>query len=53
VQLENLRTHPSVAAALARGSLRLHAWFYEIETGRVKVFDEAAGQYLPIAETGR
>lgn len=35
VQLEHLRTHPAVAAALAREELELHAWFYEFETGLV------------------
>jgi carbonic anhydrase len=29
VQLENLRTHPSVAAALARDELKLHGWVYK------------------------
>src|SRR4051812_7245681 len=35
VQLENLRTHPAVAAGLARGDLKLHGWVYKIETGEV------------------
>ncbi|HMO13569.1 MAG TPA: carbonic anhydrase [Pirellulaceae bacterium] len=35
IQLENLRTHPSVAAALARDELKLHAWVYKFETGQV------------------
>ena len=33
IQIENLRTHPSVLAALASGKLRLHTWVYEIESG--------------------
>jgi carbonic anhydrase len=45
VQLENLRTHPSVAARVAAGSLRLHAWVYRFETGDVFAFDPATGQY--------
>ncbi|MDF0642621.1 MAG: carbonic anhydrase [Nitrospira sp.] len=52
VQIENLRTHPSVLAALASGRLRLHAWVYEIESGNVMAFDDQAGQYLPLAEAG-
>lgn len=35
VQLENLRTHPSVAAAEHRGELQLHGWVYKFETGEV------------------
>lgn len=52
VQIENLRTHPSVLAALTRGEMRLHAWVYEIESGKVMAFDDNAGQYLPVAEAG-
>ncbi len=49
VQMENLRTHPAVAAGLAGGSLRLHGWVYKIETGQVFAFDPAAGQFVPLA----
>ncbi len=48
VQLDNLRTHPAVAAALAREQLNLHAWVYEFETGKVFAFDSPAGQFMPI-----
>ena len=48
VQLDNLRTHPAVAAALSREQLNLHAWVYEFETGKVFAFDTAAGQFMPI-----
>lgn len=34
-QLANLRTHPSVAEAVERGSLELHAWVYDIGAGTV------------------
>src|SRR6478735_3138585 len=30
-QLNNLKTHPSVALALAQGRLKLHGWVYDIE----------------------
>jgi carbonic anhydrase len=48
VQLENLRTHPSVAATLARGDLKLHGWVYKFETGQVFAFDAADRQFLPM-----
>jgi carbonic anhydrase len=48
VQLENLRTHPTVAAGIARGKLKLHGWVYKIETGQVFGFDPANHQFLPI-----
>ena len=45
-QLENLKTHPSVAARLARGKIKLHGWVYKIETGEVFAFDPAPGQFV-------
>lgn len=45
VQLENLRSHPAVAAGIASGHLRLHGWIYKIETGEVFAYDAAAGQF--------
>jgi carbonic anhydrase len=45
VQIEHLRTQPAVAAALARGALRLHAWVYTIESGEVFAYDPESGQY--------
>jgi carbonic anhydrase len=50
VQLENLRTHPAVAAHLASGRVKLHGWVYKIETGEVFSFDPARGQFLPVVE---
>ena len=47
-QLENLRTHPAVAARVARGALHLHGWVYKIETGEVFSYDQAAGQFVPL-----
>jgi len=48
VQLENLRTHPSVAASIAAGKLKLHGWVYKIETGEVFAFDPEVGQFTPV-----
>jgi carbonic anhydrase len=48
VQLENLRTHPSVAAAVARGGLHLHGWVYKFETGQVFNYDPEQGQFTSV-----
>jgi carbonic anhydrase len=48
-QMENLRTHPAVAAGLAMGTLTLHAWVYKMETGQVYAYDPDSGQYEPLA----
>ena len=50
VQLEHLRTHPSVASRLAAGTLRLHGWVYKLETGEVYAFDPADGQFKIVTE---
>jgi carbonic anhydrase len=50
VQLENLRTHPCVAAGLARATLKLHGWVYKLETGDVFAYDPHQGQFLPLID---
>ncbi len=47
-QIHHLRTHPSVAAALARGELSIHGWFFEIESGTICALDGATGQFEPV-----
>jgi carbonic anhydrase len=49
-QIENLRTHPSVAARLSRGDVALHGWVYKIETGEVFSYSVEAGQFVPLAD---
>ena len=48
VQLEHLRTHPTVAAALGRDALNVHGWVYKFETGQVFGFDPQQSQFVPI-----
>jgi carbonic anhydrase len=50
VQLENLRTHPAVAARLASGKLRLYGWVYKLETGEIYSYDPAKGQFALVNE---
>lgn len=52
VQLDHLRTLPSVAAALVRKAVALHGWVYKLETGDVFAFDPDARQFLPVAREG-
>jgi carbonic anhydrase len=47
-QMENLRTHPSVAAGLAKGSIRIHGWVYKFETGETFGYDPEAAQFMPV-----
>ena len=48
VQLENLRTHPSVLAAMNRKELQVHGWVYKFETGQVFAYDPEQGQFNSI-----
>ncbi|MFI5805717.1 carbonic anhydrase [Streptomyces sp. NPDC051561] len=48
-QLTNLRTHPSVARALARRELTLHGWVYDIGSGRITTVDTETGATARLA----
>jgi carbonic anhydrase len=48
VQLDRVRTHPSVARALSEGKLELHAWVFDIETGRVFRYSAPENRFLPL-----
>ena len=49
-QLQHLRTHPSVAAAVAQGNITLHGWFVDIHEGVVLGLDGESGRFVPIRE---
>jgi carbonic anhydrase len=48
-QLANIRTHPSVALALARRRLNLHGWVYDIEKGVIDALDGASMSFVPLS----
>jgi carbonic anhydrase len=48
-QLNNLKTHPSVALALAQGRLNLHGWVYDIESGSIDALDSSTRQFVSLA----
>ncbi len=49
-QIAHLRTHPSVAARLARGELLLHGWVYDIGNGHITAWDRSKSLFVPIEE---
>ncbi|MBO9723138.1 MAG: carbonic anhydrase [Novosphingobium sp.] len=49
-QISHLRTHPAVAAAIARGEMTLHGWFVDIHAGQVLGLDGDTGQFVPLRE---
>ncbi len=48
LQLQHLRTHPAVAARLAKGDLTLHGWVYDIKSGAVDAFDDDTQQFAAV-----
>ncbi|TNF38590.1 MAG: carbonic anhydrase [Deltaproteobacteria bacterium] len=49
-QLDNLKTHPSVAAALARHAVKLHGWVYDIGTGSIRSYDPDRQTFVELGE---
>ena len=50
VQLAHLRTHPSVASAIARGELALHGWFVDIHEGVILALDGGTGHFAAVRD---
>lgn len=49
-QLAHLRTHPSVAAGIARGEISLHGWYVDIHAGVVMGLDGETGRFVTVSE---
>ncbi|HEY8996478.1 MAG TPA: carbonic anhydrase [Edaphobacter sp.] len=50
LQLQHLRTHPSVAGAIARNELSLSGWVYDIGTGQVRISENGERKFVQVAE---
>jgi carbonic anhydrase len=50
LQLQHLRTHPTVAVALAQDAVRLHGWVYDIKTGEVSAYDDETRTWMPVED---
>ncbi|MEO7651021.1 MAG: carbonic anhydrase, partial [Bryobacteraceae bacterium] len=49
-QIRNLETHPSVAARLRKGTLKVHGWMYDIEMGQVSTYSESEKRFVPLSQ---
>ena len=49
LQLNHLKTHPSVAGALAMGKVGVSGWVYDIGHGTVRIYDEATRKFQTAA----
>ena len=50
LQLQHLRTHPTVAVRLAKGDLELHGWIYDIESGGVEAYNENSNDFEAVSD---
>jgi carbonic anhydrase len=48
MQLVHMKTHPSVAGAMARGELTMSGWVYDIGSGVVRIADEGQRKFVPV-----
>jgi len=48
LQMQHLKTHPSVAGALAQGELSVSGWIYEIGTGHVRIAEDGSRVFKPV-----
>ncbi|HIO70488.1 MAG TPA: carbonic anhydrase [Campylobacterales bacterium] len=47
-QLDNLLTYPEIKKRVENGSLHLHGWIFDIETGAIEFYDSELGKFLPL-----
>ncbi|MFZ5617909.1 MAG: carbonic anhydrase [Pseudomonadota bacterium] len=50
LQIAHLKTHPHVAVQLSAGETEIHGWVYDIRSGGMLAYDEAANEFIPVAE---
>ena len=50
MQLAHLKTHPSVAGAMARGALTVSGWVYDIGSGVVRIAEEGHREFVPVTQ---
>jgi carbonic anhydrase len=54
LQMQHIRTHPSVAGAMAREELTISGWVYDIGTGQVRISEDGGRVFHPVlAESGK
>jgi carbonic anhydrase len=49
LQLQHLKTHPSVAGAMAMGELTVSGWVYDIGKGEVSIAEDGQRVFTPLA----
>jgi carbonic anhydrase len=52
LQMQHLRTHPSVAGAMAREELTISGWVYDIGKGKVRISEDGGRIFRPVTIDG-
>lgn len=52
LQMQHLRTHPSVAGAMARGELTISGWVYDIGRGEVRISEDGGRVFQTVKTKG-
>jgi carbonic anhydrase len=52
LQIQHLRTHPSVAGAMAREALTISGWVYDIGMGEVRISEDGGRVFRPVTTEG-
>lgn len=50
VQINNLKTHPSVSAALKQDRIRIYGWLYHFENGTITLYDPKREKFVVSTE---
>jgi carbonic anhydrase len=53
LQMQHLRTHPSVAGAMAREELTISGWVYDIGKGEVRISEDGGRVFSPVTIEGK
>jgi carbonic anhydrase len=53
LQIQHLKTHPSVAGAMAMGELTVSGWIYAIGTGEVGIAEDGERTFTPVTPVPR
>jgi carbonic anhydrase len=52
LQMQHVRTHPSVAGAMAREELTISGWVYDIGKGQVRISEDGGRVFVPVTIEG-
>ena len=49
-QLDNLETYPEVNRLMKTGELKIHGWYYDIESGNIDFYDKVNDNFKPLKD---